>query len=450
MNIGVAAGVLGFAAAGALAAQEPGPANGFTLDEEVRLGRENAQIVRRALPVLGDRGLQTYLNGLGARLVRQVPVEYQQRAFRYTFAVIDVSDFLSLAMPGGSIFVSRAIVESAPGEAALAGLLAHQISHMALRHGTRQTTRGEMFDVVAISEQLLGAVPGRLMDAPAPADGGIGLSAYLFRCEAEAESEARELAAVIMERAGYDAAAIGQMFETIARQGAARGGPAWLDDHPGAATGNAPAPKPPAAPAPFAVVRGHLLKMPRPRSAEQALSSSAVAAAPFGPLGVDVPAGESRQIWVGNVLQMEIPANWRRRFSPSSVVFAPRGSAFERADGATAFSHAVQIGVALRSGDALEQEIGALLRRLAAANPGLTWAPAFQQARLGGRPALLTAASNVAAESRRFEYISVAAAHLDDRRLLYVIGIAPQIETGTYRGAFTRIRSSIRLIDVER
>jgi hypothetical protein len=106
--------------------------------------------------------------------------------------------------------------------------------------------------------------------------------------------------------------------------------------------------------------------------------------------------------------------------------------------------------VALRSGDALEQEIGALLRRLAAANPGLTWAPAFQQARLGGRPALLTAASNVAAESRRFEYISVAAAHLDDRRLLYVIGIAPQIETGTYRGAFTRIRSSIRLIDVER
>ncbi|MBI4886135.1 MAG: M48 family metalloprotease [Acidobacteria bacterium] len=449
---GLAVLMLGSALAAA-SAQSDGVTigNGFTPDQEVQLGRESAAVVRRLLPLLRNPGIDGFVKGIGRRLADGIPADVRRSTFRYSFDVLNVANLFSYALPGGFIFVSRGMIETAPTEGALAGLLAHQLSHIALRHGAIQRTRGETFEPGDLTGQTLGGIMVQADDEPVFLGSTFRVSAYFLKYDIAFEREANLLGAEMMARAGYDPRDTVAMFTAIARTSADRGDQAWIESHPDSdnRVGDA-APKATSSPTgQFESIRARLRVMaPAPRAEEAARAQARrFAVGPVGSLGVVVPSGESRPVFVGNVLQMNVPANWRRLSGKSAVVFAPADALVASQGGLTAFTHGVQVGIALSPTGDLEGDATALLQHFGRTHPQFQWRPAYQRLSLGGRRAAITAANNLSAVTRQSEYVSVSVAHLRDGRLLYVIGIAPQIEAGTYRGAFNQIRQSITFLD---
>ncbi len=129
------------------------------------------------------------------------------------------------------MFLNRGMIEASKNEAEMAGVMAHEISHVALRHGTAQATKGEKFQIGAIAGQVLGAIVGGTAGSVISQGSQFGLGTYFLKYGREYETQADILGAQIMARAGYDPRQMANMFKTIEAQGG-RGGPEWMSSHP--------------------------------------------------------------------------------------------------------------------------------------------------------------------------------------------------------------------------
>jgi predicted Zn-dependent protease len=110
-------------------------------------------------------------------------------------------------------------------------VIAHEIAHVVLRHGTVQATKGQKFQIGALAGQVIGSLIGGRTGSIVANGSQIGLGTYFLKYSREYEREADLLGAQIMARAGYDPREMANMFQTIARRGGG-GGPEWLSDHP--------------------------------------------------------------------------------------------------------------------------------------------------------------------------------------------------------------------------
>src|SRR5499427_1804117 len=138
------------------------PDNKYTPAQDVELGLKAAKEMRQQLPILDDDEAKSYVEALGRRLAAAIPRELQHPEFRYTFDVVNVRDINASALPGGPMFVNRGMIETAHTEGEIAGVMAHEISHVALRHGTAQATKSQSAGIQlgAIGGAILGAVIG--------------------------------------------------------------------------------------------------------------------------------------------------------------------------------------------------------------------------------------------------------------------------------------------------
>src|SRR5262245_64202723 len=207
------------------------PDNKYPVSDDVQLGRKAAAQARQELPILRDDLVNSYVENLGRRLVAAVPPEFQHREFTYTFEVVNVREINAFALPGGPMFLNRGMIDAARSEGEVAGVMAHEISHVALRHGTAQATKGEKFQIGAIAGQVLGAVVGGVAGNVIAQGSNFGLGAYFLKYGREYERQADLLGAQIMARAGYDPHRMADMFRTIEAQGGNQG-PEWLSSHP--------------------------------------------------------------------------------------------------------------------------------------------------------------------------------------------------------------------------
>ena len=219
--------------AGLVAAQTPvaAPSNRYKPSEDVRLGREAAVEVQQQLPLLNDRQVRSTVADIGQRLVRAIPGEFRHVEFRYTFDVVNVREINAFALPGGPTFVNRGILEAVEDEGQIAGVLAHEISHVALRHGTAQATKATKYQLGAIAGNILGSIIGGVPGAVVAQGTQFGLGTAFLRFGREYERQADLLGAQIMARAGYDPRDMADMFRIIERESGS-GGPEWLSDHP--------------------------------------------------------------------------------------------------------------------------------------------------------------------------------------------------------------------------
>src|SRR3954462_1384893 len=112
------------------------------------------------MPVMRDAQVNDYLSGIGRRLAENIPPEFRHPEFRYSFTGVKLKEINAFALPGGPMFINRGMIEKAKTEGEVAGVMAHELSHVALRHGTAQATKGEKFQIGAIAGQILGAVVG--------------------------------------------------------------------------------------------------------------------------------------------------------------------------------------------------------------------------------------------------------------------------------------------------
>jgi hypothetical protein len=204
------------------------PKNPYKPEEDVKLGRQASAEAEKQLPILNNREVTDYIIRVGDRLVSAIPSEYQYPQFRYSYKVVNVNDLNAFALPGGFTYVNRGLIEAAKTEGELAGVMAHELSHVALRHGTAQYAKAQKVGIWAGIAAIGGAILGGQAGAAA-AQGAVGV--YFMKYSREYERQADTLGAQIMARAGYDPRDLANMFKTLEQQGGG-GGPEWMSDHP--------------------------------------------------------------------------------------------------------------------------------------------------------------------------------------------------------------------------
>lgn len=435
--------------------------NKYSPAQDVELGQEAAAEAKKQLPLLNDGRVDDYVEDVGARLVEGIPGEFRHAGFRYTFDVVNQKEINAFALPGGPMFLNRGMIEAAKTEAEMAGVMAHEIAHVALRHGTAQATKGQKFQVGAIAGQILGAIVGGAAGSVIAQGSQFGLGAYFLKYGREYERQADLLGAQIMARAGYDPREMANMFRTIQDQGG-RSGPEWLSSHPDPGNrynaivkeasmlrvqGNANTGQ-------FASIKTRLAGMSPAYTAEQIAKGQARngrttvgTSGRRASVNVQAPSGSYRTHQPANFLRVNVPSNWDEvENGNGGVTYAPDGGFFEGNNG-TAFTHGVQIGVAQGGSGNLQRDTQQLLNNFARSNPDLQTAGNARRENIGGRTGLTTPLRNVSEVTGEREYITLSTTPLRDGSLLYIIGVAPQPQASQYETAFRRVRQSVQIAD---
>jgi len=207
------------------------PKNKFSPREDVEEGRKAAAEVEKQMPLLRDDAVTSYVQEVGGRLVNVIPPEFEHPEFHYSFKVVDVKDINAFALPGGPMYVHRGIIEAAHTEGELAGVMAHEMSHVALRHGTAQASKASTLGFGALAGAVAGAVVGGGVGQAITEGTNFGLNTVYLRYSRDDEKQADLLGVQMMAAAGYDPRDLAHMFETIEHSGGSRP-PQWLSDHP--------------------------------------------------------------------------------------------------------------------------------------------------------------------------------------------------------------------------
>ena len=206
------------------------PKNKYKVEDDLKLGRDASVQIDQQFPILNDAQVTRYVQDVGARLVAAIPPQFRQSQFNYSFKVVNASDINAFALPGGPMYVNRGMIEAAKNEGEMAGVMAHEISHVALRHATAQATKqGSWKNQLGTIGLILG---GAILAGQTGAQlGAMGAAAWQTKYSREYETQSDILGAQIMANAGYDPRDLANMFQTIAGEGGGRG-PEWLSSHP--------------------------------------------------------------------------------------------------------------------------------------------------------------------------------------------------------------------------
>src|SRR5215471_21754717 len=204
--------------------------NKFQPADDVKLGRQAAAQAEQQMQLVRDPELGAYISRVGEHLAASIPPEFQHPEFQYYFKVVNAKEINAFALPGGPMYVNSGMIAAAKSEDEMAGVMAHELSHVALRHGTAQVTKAQKYQtlsgIMGIGGQILGGPIGSIAQM-----GAQGVGVYILKFSREYETEADLLGARIMANAGYDPRQLANMFQTIEQQGGG-GGPSFLSDHP--------------------------------------------------------------------------------------------------------------------------------------------------------------------------------------------------------------------------
>ena len=436
------------------------PSNKYSVQEDVKLGQEAAGEARRQLPLLRDETVDSYIDRLGERLVAGIPADQRHPGFKYTFDVVNVRDINAFALPGGPMFVNRGMIEAAKTEGEVAGVMAHEISHVALRHGTAQASKATPYQIGQIAGGILGAIVGGTVGQVISQGTAFGLGTAFMKYGREYERQADIEGAQIMARTGYDPRDMASMFRTIEQQSGGSG-PEWLSDHPNPGNRSAYITKeaelirvsnPVRDTAEFDRVKSRLRSMPKAPTTEEATRNGRRTTTSRGegnpgnpPSGrVSTPSSRYTEYEEGGLFRVSVPSNWRELTSNSSVTFAPDG-AYGSYDGQSVFTHGVEIGVARNSSRNLQRATDELINSLAESNPRLRRESGYRQRSVAGRNGLQTVLGNVSEVTRQEETIQLVTTLLSDGSLMYAVGVAPDHEYSAYQPHFQRVIQSLRL-----
>ena len=462
--------------------------NLFSVEQDVEIGRQSAVEIERQLPILHDRSVEAYVNAVGKRLAAAIPAGTAK--FPYQFKVVNASDINAFALPGGYMYVNRGLIEAAKNEGQLAGVLAHEMSHVALRHGTNQASKAYLGQT---GLGLLGGLlskndgsPNRVINAI----GGFGLNALFLKFSRKDEEQADVLGAQTMARAGYDPQDMVDFFEVLRSKQARDPSKVeqFFSSHPIPSDRAARirnemkllAVRPTEPVGGFRQARTTLAAMPAARSMAQIAQNPAPPPRTYpetglGEIGVEAPATTFRTFEQRNRLfRIDYPSNWRVYEASGGLgaTIAPEGGfvdtgATERdlvygvvlnhydpfqnddeaADGRFSFlgSAGEPTGVSRTS---LAAATNDLVGQIVRTNPSLKLVPDSQRVdSIDGASALSLVLSGRSPVTGAEERVTVFTRELPDDHVVYALFIAPGTDYAALRATFNRMISSLRVND---
>ena len=439
---GLLAAVLALACAPGLWAQRSKlkpPWNMFSPETDVQIGKQNADLLKKRLPLCNAPKVDEYLTKLGLKLVAKLPTRGVQ--YPWEFHCVNSKEINAFALPGGYVFVNRGAIEVADNEAQLAAVMAHELSHVALRHGTAQASKAQLMQGAAgIFGGIFGGTAGGALLTQGVALGAGGL---LLRYSRSDETQADVLGTQALYDAGYDPRAMAQFFEKLEAETKGKNPPQFLSDHPNPGNrvervdeeidklGGVP-PNARRDSAEFEAAKREVLALPVVKMPPAAAGS----VAPAPPSGSFVD-------YQGSGYALKIPGNWKKYEDNGSVTFAPDGGISQK--GGLAYGMIVSVNPMQpdASDHALENATQALIQELAKTNPGLKVTREPERVQLNGQPGLSTYLSNDSPTGGQETDWLVTV--LQPQGLVSFLCVAPKAAYPEYEKTFTPVLDSVRL-----
>jgi len=421
--------------------------NMFSPQQDVELGKKAALDAAKQLPLCNAPKVDAYLTQLGMRLASKLPAGGVQYPFE--FHCVNDKAINAFALPGGYVFINRGVIESADNEAQLAAVMAHELSHVALRHGTNQATKAQAAQgFLGIASGIFGGSTGGalLTELGAFAAGGV-----LLRYSRTAESQADVMGTQVLYDAGYDPRAMAQFFEKLEAETKGKNPPEFLSDHPnpehrvgrvdeeierlGGIPANAKRDS-----AEFEAIKREVLALP---VVKKPVPGVANAATP------PPPPSSNFATYEANSYTIKYPDNWKKYpdSNGSGVSFAPEGGVLDDGSGHAALAYGLIIGVAQIQGDpkdsnALENGTRQVLQDLQKSNPKMKIQRQGERVRLNAKPGLSTYLINDSpAGGLETDWIITV---LRPEGLYSFICVAPQSAYSNYDKTFSSILDSVR------
>ena len=432
--------------------------NMFSAEQDVELGQQASGEVARQVLMLNDTRVDNYVNNLGQRLSATAP----GFKFPYTFKTVNDKGINAFALPGGNIYINRGVIESADNEGQLAGVMAHEISHVALRHGTNQASKAS---AAQMPLAILGGLLGNNTTSAALAQLGAGftVNSILLKYSRDAESQADLMGTQILLDSGLDPRAMGQFFGKL--QGGS--GNAFFSDHPNpdrriesaneeagrlggaqriSRTGSQE----------FDQIKRYVQSLPAPQPNQ--LQSQQQANGPGRPDGTS-----SRFVTFENsVLRIDHPDNWQTYGQGDALSIAPRGGMVNDGNGNQALAYGVVVniyephadsygqrlqspGFGQNSAMTSEQATDQLVATLQQSNRNMRVVRRHEYLTVNGVRGLSTYLSNdspIQGGGRETNWL-VTIPRNDG--LLFIVFTAPEREFQSYENAFQQMVQSVRM-----
>lgn len=435
------------------------PKNKYKVQDDIKLGSDAANEVERQFPIIRDQDATAYIERVGRRLVNAIPPQFNQPAFNYRFKWVNASDINAFALPGGPMYVNRGMIERARNEGEMAGVMAHEISHVALRHATAQATKqSSAGNTLGMLGMIIG---GAILGGEAGAQlGMLGAAAWMTKYSREYESQADLLGARIMADAGYDPRDLANVFKTI--QGESKNnGPSWLSSHPDPGNRYEKINKE----AQYLRVSANPIKLTRDFSRVQERFRSMPPAQTMEQIEKNAPKGGNQpqdnptsggrysntvqfpstrfRSYTGiNWLRISVPSNWQDFTSQDSAQFAPAG-----AYGDQGITRGAMLGLYVSQQSGLSNATGAYIYEIMQGNSYLRQRGTPIQTYVAGREGYVATLAGRSPITNRTEVVTIYTTMMRNGELFYLATVVPEDETNAYSNAFRNMLNSIRLND---
>ncbi|HEX2061607.1 MAG TPA: M48 family metallopeptidase [Thermoanaerobaculia bacterium] len=448
--------------------------NMFSAQQDVEIGQQSAMQAERQLPILNDREVEAYVNRIGQRLAANAGGPN----FQYRFRVVNAADINAFALPGGYIYLNRGIIENARNEGEIAGVLAHEIAHSALRHGTHQASKA--YAAQAGLQILGGLLGGRVGNNTAQilnVIGGVGLNALFLKFSRELETQADVRGAQILAASGYSPTDMISFFDQLAKVDRSKK-TTWLSHHPAPPDRQARiekerqllrvAPNPTTNTQQLAQIKQELRGYGTARTLGEIAQSSAnnsggnpPMTSSSGSVGrVEAPSRTWRTFRNrSGAYEIAYPSNWRVYDSGGfGVTIAPEGGV-----GTVGNKTEIVYGVMVnhydpfgnnprsylqgtRTQTTLQDATNDLLAQIRQSSPHLrVISGSGQQFRLDGRTAMSASLRGRNPNTRIDERVTVVTRALPDGHLIYTVFVTPEAEASRYNSVLTQMVQSINV-----
>jgi Zn-dependent protease with chaperone function len=415
------------------------PWNMFSPEKDVQLGKRNAELLERHVILCNDPKVDAYLTQLGLRLAAKLPTRGVQ--YPWEFHCVNSKEINAFALPGGFVFVNRGAIEVSDNEAQLAAVMAHELSHVALRHGTAQASKAQLAQGAAgVFSGLFGGSTGGALLTQGVALGAGGVLLHYSRTD---ETQADVLGTQALFDTGYDPRAMAQFFEKLEGETKGKNPPQFLSDHPN--PGNrvervdeeidklgGPPPDAKRDSSEFEAIKREVLALPVVKSGVPPVAA------------VSQPPSSNFVEYEAAGYRLNYPDNWKKYEEGGSTTFAPDGGIAQ--GGALAYGMIVSVNeVKLDPNDpnALENVTQQFIQDLQKANPGLRIARNSGRVKLNGEPGLSTYLTNDSpAGGQETDWLITV---LQPQGLMAFLCVAPQAAFSNYEKTFTSMFDSVRL-----